>query len=167
MDETDASVMSGNTAAEALVAQMDGGMTLHADGHDMRDLIESGVDNDTYTGTSATVHATDMPFEDASTTDHDTLNITNNDEAIGVRAISVRGVEYVNIDSGHFQRGLAGTAHTAKIDLSGIMGAKVTISSDKLGYDGIAVVNGVGDNTIILGDNITDVYSQWCQGSCL
>ena len=153
VDATDASVMSGNTAAEALVAQMNGGMTYMLTAK--RDIIESGVDNDTYTATTATVQATDF-IEDASEDDNDTLNITNTG---GVAAITVVNVENINIDQDMFE-GADGA-----IDLSKVVGAKVTVSSEKLGYDGAVTITGVGDNTIILGDNVKTLTASNVNGA--
>ncbi|MCY4428627.1 MAG: DUF4214 domain-containing protein [Halieaceae bacterium] len=155
--ESSASVTAGNTAVESLVGMMDGGMEYMLTPG--RDIIESGTSNDTYTGNSDTVAANDI-IEDASKTDHDTLNINNTG---GVLGLTVSNVEYINVNQDLFDgRDTDGTdpnVHNHAINLSKVTGASVTVSSDKLGFDGRAVVAGIGNNMLTLGDNVTDLIA--------
>ena len=160
MDDAEGAVAAGEAAIADLIALMDGGMeyTLAAM---PRDLIESGTGDDTFTGTSATANATDA-IRDASTTDHDTLTITNN-SAMGVEAISVNNVEYINVIQDLFDGVVDNAdgpnpAESSNIKLANVKGAKVvTVSSEKLGYDGRAYVSGVYDNTLVAGVGVSDL----------
>ena len=139
-------VAAGEAAVAKLIRQMDGGKE-----HVLksgRDIIESGTGDDGYSGTSRTVGATDV-IDDASTTDNDVLKITNTD---GVASISLINVENVEIIQNMFD-GMEGP-----IDLSKVRAAKVTISSEKLGYDGKAYVSGVSHGTtLVAGAKVTEL----------
>ena len=160
VDGAEGAVAAGEAAVAVQIALMDGGMeyTLVAT---PRDLIESGTGDDTFTGTSATANFADA-IQDASTTDHDTLTITNNSSS-GVEAISVHNVEYINVIQDLFDGvvdvgGAPSPATSSNIKLANVKGATtVTVSSEKLGYDGRAYVSGVYDNTLVAGVGVSDL----------
>ena len=149
VDGTEASVTSGNKEAMDLVSKFGGDMsfTLTA----ARDSIDSGYSDDTFTATSTTVQLTDV-IEDPSSSDMDVLNISNTG---GVLALTVRNVENININQNLFDG--YGASNANKVYLSNVIGAKVTVSSEKLGYDGKAMVVGLGDNMLTFGNRVTTV----------
>ena len=158
VDDAEGAVAAGEAEIEDLVALMDGGMAYTLVGAMAgRDLIESGYGDDTYTGTSGTVQATDAIL-DASTDDHDTLTITNTHT---VEAISVSNVEYVSVVQNLFDGVVLAAGNPAagspEIKLANVEGATVTVSSEKLGYDHRAYVTGVYDNTLVAGDGVTEL----------
>ena len=159
-DVTDAegAVAAGEAAVADLIERMDGGQDYILKSMP-RDLIESGTGDDTFTATSDTVNEADA-IQDYSTTDHDTLTITNTHT---VEAISVRNVEYVNIVQNLFD-GVEIDDNTMmpaeggpEIKLAKVKGATVTVSSERLSYDGRAYITGVYDNTLVAGVGLSDL----------
>ena len=159
-DVTDAegAVAAGEAAVADLIERMDGGQDYILKSMP-RDLIESGTGDDTFTATSDTVNEADA-IQDYSTTDHDTLTITNTHT---VEAISVRNVEYVNIVQNLFDGAeiddntMMPAEGGPEIKLAKVKGATVTVSSERLSYDGRAYITGVYDNTLVAGVGLSDL----------
>lgn len=106
------------------------------------DTLLGTVHNDTFTGTSATIAATDLIL-DTSSTDNDTFNMTltaNN------AALRVTGVENVNVDWNAFG--------TAGIVATNISGATITGTSTKTGFLGHMTITNAGANTIVAGSGM-------------
>jgi|LSQX01.1.fsa_nt_gb Ca2+-binding RTX toxin-like protein len=119
------------------------------------DVFELTTGDDTIIATSATLAVTDV-IVDESTTDNDTMNVTLT--AAGVAA-EIKNVENINVNVNAF----AGTA--VAFDATNTTGATITMSSDKLGFDGNATVAGVGKNTVVAGTGVTNLATTGNAGS--
>lgn len=106
------------------------------------DTFIGTANNDTVTGTSATLQAADTII-DQSSTDSDVLNLTLTAQNNAAR---ISGIENINVNWDAF--GDAG------FDATNVTGATVTLSSAKVGYLGNATVTAAGANTIVAGSGM-------------
>jgi hypothetical protein len=106
----------------------------------------AGAD-DTITAAGGTLGGDDI-IVDGSTTDNDTLNVTTTSADMAATP-TIAGIENINVNIDAF----AGTAAT--MNATNVSGATITLSSDKLGYDGNAGVSNAKTNNVIAGTNVT------------
>ncbi|NOQ77605.1 MAG: hypothetical protein GQ475_07460 [Methylococcaceae bacterium] len=110
------------------------------------DVFEPSTGDDTITATDLTLTAGDL-IVDVSTTDNDTMNIAlAADTAV---AATITNVENINVDVNYF------TGDTTTFDATSVTGANITLSSSKLGYNGIAGVTAAAANTVTAGTGVT------------
>ncbi len=142
-----ASVPTTGTAAGTANVTIAGGSTSTTAGQAFTlttgaDVLVGTANNDTITGTSATLQAADTIL-DQTTTDNDVLNLTLTAQNNAAR---ISGIENINVNWDAF--GDAG------FDATNVTGATVTLSSAKVGYLGNATVTAAGANTIVAGSGM-------------
>ncbi len=111
------------------------------------DLIESGDGNDTFEATSATLTAPDF-IADKTNTDDDLLTVVQTEAA---SAATISNIERINVLVDVFN------GEEAPFNASGITGARITINSEKLGFNGQAALSGAGANAIIAGNAVSQL----------
>jgi len=106
------------------------------------DTIIGTANNDLITGTTAQLSVDDR-IMDSSTSDNDTFNLTATTDPV---AMDVTNIENINIDWDAFG--------TPDIDLANVIGATVSLASDKSGYLGHANFINVDRNNVTVGDGV-------------
>ena len=127
-----AQIQSGTTGSVFSLTSSDDDFDLTS----TNDLIEG----------STTVLGEDDRISDASTTDRDVFTLTATADPV---AMDVRNVESINIDWDAFS--------TADIDLDNVIGATVTLTSDKAGYNGNVNFTNVSSNAVVAGAGVSGV----------
>nr|WP_287837107.1 hypothetical protein [Halomonas sp.] len=110
---------------------------------DAGDIFVGTANNDTFTAESGALNATSIDGLGGN----DTLNATYKtaDDAI---TPTIRNVENINVTLDVFN-GANGT-----FDATNVRGATITLGSDKLGYNGVAEVEGAAANNVTAGTNV-------------
>lgn len=105
--------------------------------------------NDTITAASGTLQTGDL-IVDASSTDSDTLNVVFK-AADAAQSATINGIENVNVSIDEFD------GANATFNAVNVRGATITLSSEKLGFNGKALVNNAGGNNVTAGTNVTEL----------
>ncbi len=112
-------------------------------------MIVGTAKNDTITAAAGTLEGTDIIIDQTST-DSDTLNVTYKAADITAAGTpTISGIENINVNIDAFD----GTAIT--FDATNVSGATITLSSSKLGYNGVAGVDMAKTNNVTAGTNVT------------
>jgi len=112
------------------------------------DTFIGTANNDTFTAATGTLQDEDTII-DQSSVDNDTLNAVFKSADINADPLStITGVENINIDIDAF------TGTDTTLDAVNVSGATITLSSTKLGFNGAAGVENVGDNNVTAGQNV-------------
>lgn len=111
--------------------------------------------NDTFTAEAGTLQAGDQLL-DQSTSDNDTLNAVITNANKGGIAPTLLNIENVNLDLDVFSGAQFSAANTE--------GATITASSTKQGFNGGFSVSGLGDNTVVAGENVTELAVTGLEG---
>ena len=115
------------------------------------DPVVTGAGNDTVTAAAGTLNSGDI-IADSVATDADVLNVTLSTADIAANpTAAISGYEAINVDIDAFD----GTATT--LDADNISGATITLSSARLGFNGEAGVENIGDNNVTAGAGIDDL----------
>ena len=146
LDAVDATPESVTTAAAAIAEVIAG---LQDDGASAFTLTSGDDDfdltsaNDLVEGTTSLLGEDDRITDD-STTDSDVFNLTATGDPV---AMDVRNVENINVNWDAFS--------TADLDLDNVVGATVTISSEKAGFNGNVNLTNVSSNAFVAGSGMT------------
>lgn len=119
------------------------------------DRLFGTENNDTFTAEAGTLQAGDQLL-DQSTSDNDTLNAVITNANKGGIAPTLLNIENVNLDLDVFSGAQFSAANTE--------GATITASSTKQGFNGGFSVSGLGDNTVVAGENVTELAVTGLEG---
>lgn len=114
------------------------------------DTIFGTAGDDTITGAAGTLNGNDIII-DQTAGDGDVLNVTVQAAQLnaGVPAAVVRGIESINVNID------AITGNAVSYDAENTQGATITLSSERVGFNGVAGVANAGANNVTAGSNVT------------
>ena len=114
------------------------------------DTFFGTAQNDTITAAAGTLNGNDIII-DQTAGDGDVLNVTVQAAQLnaGVPAAVVRGIESINVNID------AITGNAVTYDAENTQGATITLSSARLGFNGVAGVDNAGANNVTAGSNVT------------
>ena len=145
-EEQIALVEGADNAADFTFGVVGGTFSLTAD--NAGDIFVGTANNDTFNAEAGALEGTSID----GLAGNDTLNATyDSDDIVGAWTPTVRNVENINVAVDAFN----GTAAT--FDATNVRGSTITLSSSKLGFNGTAGVAAAAANSVIAGENVTDL----------